>query len=61
MRISQDSEGLIIRCACGFALFKQSVLRNKVILIEGGYMLIKCPQCKRMSESVSLTLFLKEA
>ena len=60
MQIIDEDGNQIIKCECGFAIYRKGVIRTRVILVENGRMLIKCPQCKRMTESVSVKMFLKE-
>lgn len=54
MQVIKEDGKSVIKCECGFLIYKEGVLRMRVAIISNGYICIKCPKCKRMEDSVSM-------
>jgi|GEM_PF-6255511 len=62
MRVGKENGKTVVRCSgCGFKVYDPPVLRSRVALINDGYICLKCPRCKRFSDSVPIKeIFLNE-
>ena len=60
MKVYEENNKTIVKCDCGFKIFDEPVLRSRVALVNDGYICLKCPRCKRFSDSVPIKIFLKE-
>lgn len=61
MKVYRENGKTIVKCICGFKIYEAPVLRARVALVNKGYICLKCPRCKRFSDSVAIrTIFLNE-
>lgn len=52
-------EGNTVKCDCGHKIFDGSVLKVRVAIFSMGYVLPKCPKCKRMNKSFPIEILTK--
>jgi len=60
MKFYEENGKTTVKCECGFKIYDAPVLRTRIALINDGYICLKCPRCKRFSDSIPISIFLNK-